>query len=108
MTKYTPTVDEVRDRYADGRTGIGEWTRFDESVKRAVEEAYAEFDRMIAEVEREAAARALEEAASWMQDGVGEAYNPSETDYAQQKREAKARRAWLRARAAEYRKAVQS
>lgn len=61
----------------------------------------------LASVERAAAARALEEAASWMQDGVGEAYNPSETDYAQQKREAKARRAWLRARAAEYRKAVQ-
>ena len=61
MTKYTPTVEEVRDRYADGRTGIGEWTRFDESVKRAVEEAYAEFDRMIAEVERAAAAKALDE-----------------------------------------------
>ena len=64
MTKYTPTVDEVRDRYADGRTGIGEWTRFDESVKRAVEEAYAEFDRMIASVEREAAEKALTEAAN--------------------------------------------
>ena len=62
MTKYTPTVDEVRDRYADGRTGIGEWTRFDESVKRAVESAYAEFDRMIAEVERAAAAKARGEA----------------------------------------------
>ena len=62
MTKYTPTVDEVRDRYADGRTGIGEWTRFDESVKRAVESAYAEFDRMIAEAERAAAARARGEA----------------------------------------------
>ena len=62
MTKYTPTVDEVRDRYADGRTGIGEWTRFDESVKRAVESAYAEFDRMIAEAERAAAAKARGEA----------------------------------------------
>ena len=67
----------------------------------------AKFDAWLAAIEREAAARALEDAASWMQDGVGEAYNPSETDYAQQKREAKARRAWLRARAAEYRKAVQ-
>ena len=69
MSDYTPTVDEVRDRYADGRTGIGEWTRFDESVKRAVEEAYAEFDRMIAEVERAAAAKALEEFADQMTTG---------------------------------------
>lgn len=60
MSDYTPTVDEVRDRYADARVGIGEWTRFDESVKRAIEEAYAEYDRMIAEVRREAAAEALE------------------------------------------------
>ncbi|MBK0420463.1 hypothetical protein JD276_15675 [Leucobacter sp. CSA1] len=58
---FTPTPDEVRDRYADARAGIGEWTRFDESVKRAVEEAYEEFDRMIAAIEREAAARALDE-----------------------------------------------
>lgn len=60
---FTPTLDEVRDRYADARAGIGEWTRFDEPVRRAVEEAYEEFDRMIAAIEREAAARALEEAA---------------------------------------------
>lgn len=63
MSEYTPTPDEVRDRYADARAGIGEWTRFDESVRRAVEEAYEEFDRMIAAIEREAAARALIEAA---------------------------------------------
>ena len=63
MTEYIPTLDEVRDKYADARVGIGEWTRFDESVKQAVESAYAEFDRMIASVERAAAARALEEAA---------------------------------------------
>lgn len=62
MNEYTPTTDKVRDRYADARVGIGEWTRFDESVKRAVEDAYAEFDRMIAEVERAAAARARGEA----------------------------------------------
>ena len=62
MTEYIPTLDEVRDKYADARVGIGEWTRFDESVKQAVESAYAEFDRMIAEVERAAAARARGEA----------------------------------------------
>lgn len=62
MTEYIPTLDEVRDKYADARVGIGEWTRFDESVKQAVESAYAEFDRMIAEVERAAAAKARGEA----------------------------------------------
>ena len=61
MREYIPTLDEVRDKYADARVGIGEWTRFDESVKQAVESAYAEFDRMIAEVERAAAAKALDE-----------------------------------------------
>lgn len=45
---YTPNLDEVRDRYADDRVGIGEWTRVDDSVKRAVEEAYGEFDRWLA------------------------------------------------------------
>ena len=69
MTEYIPTLDEVRDKYADARVGIGEWTRFDESVKQAVESAYAEFDRMIAEVERAAAARALEEFADQMTTG---------------------------------------
>lgn len=54
MNDYTPSVDEVRDRYADARVGIGEWTRFDESVRRAVEDAQAEFDRMIAQVRAEA------------------------------------------------------
>ena len=98
MREETPTIEQARHAYCDGLSG----------TSRTRAESIAEFDRMIAEVEREAAARALEEAASWMQDGVGEAYNPSETDYAQQKREAKARRAWLRARAAEYRKAVLS
>ena len=91
---YTPTTEKVRSDYAETYEGTNE-------------RRYAAFDRWLASVERDAAARALEEAASWMQDGVGEAYNPSEIDYAQQKREAKARRAWLRARAAEYRKAVQ-
>ena len=64
MREYIPTLDEVRDKYADARVGIGEWTRFDESVKQAVESAYAEFDRMIAEVEREAAEKALTEFAA--------------------------------------------
>lgn len=54
MSEYTPSLDEARDRYADARAGIGEWTRFDDSVRRAVEDAYAEFDRMIAKVRAEA------------------------------------------------------
>lgn len=53
-TDYTPTTDDARDRYADARVGVGEWTRFDESVKRAVEDAYAEFDRWLAQVKAEA------------------------------------------------------
>lgn len=56
--QYTPTTEEVRDRYADARAGIGEWTRFDDSVARAVEEAYAEFDRWLAERDAEVAAKA--------------------------------------------------
>lgn len=54
MSEFTPSVDKVRDLYADARAGVGEWTRFDDSVKRAVEAAYAEFDRMIAKVRAEA------------------------------------------------------
>lgn len=50
---YTPTVEDVRDRYADARAGVSEWTRSDDSV-RAVEEAYEEFDRMIASVRADA------------------------------------------------------
>ena len=61
MTEYIPTLDEVRDKYADARVGIGEWTRFDESVKQAVESAYAEFDRWLASVERAAAEKAWRE-----------------------------------------------
>lgn len=66
MSECTPSVDNVRDRYADARAGIGEWTRFDDSVKRAVEDAYAEFDRMIAKVRAEA----LREAARGIRPGV--------------------------------------
>ena len=93
MSEYVPTADDVRDRYADARVGVGEWTRFDESVKRAVEDAYAEFDAWLAAHDAEVAAKALEEAAS----------SPIP-------REAltNGTRTWLRARAAEYRKAVQS
>lgn len=69
MREYIPTLDEVRDKYADARVGIGEWTRFDESVKQAVESAYAEFDRMIAEVRRQAAEEALLKAADAFEGG---------------------------------------
>lgn len=75
MSEYTPTADEVRDSYADGRVGIGEWTRFDDSVKRAVEEAYAEFDRMIAQVERAAAEKAWGEGHAAGRDYQGDGWN---------------------------------
>ena len=94
MNEYTPTVDRVRDVFADGRAGIGEWTRFDESVKRAVEEAYAEFDRMIAEVK----AQALEEAAEVVEIDMGRGFTGSDDHVATANAEA-----WLRARAAEIR-----
>jgi hypothetical protein len=46
------------------------------------------------------AARALRQAAAWMQTGIGEHYSP-DMDHSQLIREAKARRRWLRARADE-------
>ena len=67
MSEYTPSVDNVRDRYAGARAGIGEWTRFDDSVRRAVEDAYAEFDSMIARVRAEA----LREAAAGLPEAAG-------------------------------------
>ena len=61
--EFTPTTEDARDRYADARVGVGEWTRFDESVKRAVDEAYAEFNRWLAKVKAEAQVEALREVA---------------------------------------------
>lgn len=63
MSEYTPSLDEARDRYADARAGVGEWTRFDDSVLRAVEDAYAEFDRWLADHDAKVRAEALREAA---------------------------------------------
>ena len=70
MSKYTPSLDEARDRYADARVGVGEWTRFDEAVRRAVEDAYAEFDRWIAAHDAKVRAEALREAARGMRPGI--------------------------------------
>ncbi len=50
MTEYTPTVEEVREEWATA-------PRRDRNAR------YAEFDRMIAAVERAAAVKALREAA---------------------------------------------
>lgn len=103
MSDYVPTIDEVRDRYADARVGIGEWTRFDESVNLAVEEAYAEFDRMIAEVERAAAERALEGAAEDVE-GIKNAARDGMNKFGPYPWHAAEGVAdWLRARAAEIR-----
>lgn len=70
MSEYTPSLDEARDRYADARAGVGEWTRFDDSVLRAVEDAYAEFDRWLADHDAKVRAEALREAAEGMRPGV--------------------------------------
>lgn len=59
MSDFTPSTDDVRDRYADARVGIGEWARVDESVKRSVEEAYGAFDRWIAGVRADAVLKVL-------------------------------------------------
>lgn len=77
---------------------LHDWTRFDESVKRAVEEACAEYDRMLAEVERAAAAQALEEAA-------GQLFLPAQgpAHYIDIGMAERMSADWLRARAAEIR-----
>ena len=53
MSEYTPTIVQGERAYIDGLAG----------TSRTREESAAEYRRMIAEVERAAAARALEEAA---------------------------------------------
>lgn len=67
MSDYVPTTDEVRDslvylnKYYAKQYG-------DVDLLVVGSETAAQFDRWLAEVEREAAARALEEAArSWLQ-----------------------------------------
>lgn len=59
MTEYTPTVEEAREGYSYYATNMGDW---DFEQKKA--EGRAEFDRMIAGVERAAAVKALREAAT--------------------------------------------
>lgn len=105
MSDYTPTIEEARDRYADARVEISEWTRFDESVKRAVEEAYAEYDRMLAAHDAEVAAKALEEAADLAEGVECIVLDPVMEKIGKNVGLSLAQE--LRARAAEYRKAVQ-
>lgn len=96
MSEYTPTLDEVRE----------DWCRvagqvFDPDAQVRREKRVAAFNRMIAEVERAAVARALAWAAEHLSDGLRyedileinswEAVTVCAGDY-------------LRARAAEYRK----
>ena len=59
MREETPTIEQARHAYCDGLSG----------TSRTRAESIAEFDRMIAEVERAAAARALEEFADQMTTG---------------------------------------
>lgn len=56
MTEYTPTVEEVRENYAD-------YASENCVRRRGTCDHHAEFDRMIAQVERAAAVKALREAA---------------------------------------------
>ncbi len=59
MREKTPTIEQARHAYCDGLSG----------TSRTRAESITEFDRMIAEVERAAAARALEEFADQMTTG---------------------------------------
>lgn len=59
MREETPTIEQARHAYCDGLSG----------TSRTRAESIAEFDRMIVEVERAAAARALEEFADQMTTG---------------------------------------
>jgi hypothetical protein len=60
MTEYTPTVEEVREKWACLLGGLYRDKR------------YAEFDRMIAAVERAAAVKALREAAQMLENRQGD------------------------------------
>ena len=60
MSDYTPTTDEVRDRYAWGRSDVG-YVSYDE--------AEAEFDQWLAEHDAKVKADALRDAAeAWAED----------------------------------------
>lgn len=60
MREEAPTIEQARHAYCDGLSG----------TSRTRAESGAEFDRMIAAVQREAAARALTEAANaWQING---------------------------------------
>ena len=61
MSEYTPTTSEVREQFARGARG-GYGGSAEAGAHRHVA-AQNKFDRWLAEVERAAAARALEEAA---------------------------------------------
>ena len=86
-----PQLEDVREWYIAGRRTHNPFASDAALVER--------FDTWRADHDREVAARTLRDAAKSMPNGVGETYNPQRTDYDQQRREAAARRAWLRARA---------
>ena len=90
MSDYTPTTEQVRKYW------LGKWAPSDNLD--------AQFDRWLAEVERAAAARALEDAA----DEIFVPHNENRDMSDAFHRGADAVYDALRARAAEYRKAVQS
>ena len=60
MREETPTIEQARHAYCDGLSG----------TSRTRAESIAEFDRMIVEVERAAAARALREFAQHLIESV--------------------------------------
>ena len=84
MREETPTIEQARHAYCDGLSG----------TSRTRAESIAEFDRMIAEVERAAAARALEEFADQMTTGFNAGTLNAERRAI--KREARARAAEIR------------
>lgn len=95
MSEYTPTIDEVRWAYGDARCVDPD----DPTHARGCPQD-AEFDRWLAEVERAAAARALEEAADEIYVPHGEIFGLQRDAF---NRGADAVYEALRARAAEMR-----
>lgn len=91
MSDYTPTTDEVRTRYAVSlfHTEHGP----DEHVHDSVSDGDAEFDRWLADRDREVAAQALEDLAKHDGDWTARAWRPQEAETVVKMRKAILRRA---------------
>ena len=90
MSEYVPTTEEVRDNYTYGASACGCCAEYRD-------EDYKKFDLWLAAHDAEVSAKALSDASREWRTHV----NASEASYV-------CPEDWLRARAAEYRKAVQS